>query len=476
MDGFQTQVVARLPLAQTVYRILGHVLRDSVLDTIYDLFRGRGYEGEIRLRDLIWLVHDALFVHGSLNQAIEAAADLPAGQSSIYQKLGRMDIHVSMGLLRHASAQLDGLLADHSPHLPDSLSGFDVVVIDGKTFKHVAHRLKATRNNSGKATGGKMLAALSMSGELVRAIEITPDSAANDVKLVPGLLEQLQLCRQEGRVRLSIADRLFGGIETPLQFCAQGDHFLFRCQKNVGLESDPSRPAEQGVDERGRKYIQRWGWFGKARKLYGRRIEIKLSASERLILETDLVDEALYPAIDLLRAYHERASIARVFQQVTEVCELRHLIGSSPQGIAFQASFCMVMYNVLQVAKSHLAQGGEVSPREVSGELVFRRVTQEMSAWNMMVSEELTVQVATEPTSGPELRELLGAKLRPLWHERWRKSAKKKPTPAREKINPPSGTICVHRILQGKLPGRRTKHRKPKPRKPTNRRRRRSPT
>ena len=41
----------------------------------------------------------------------------------------------------------------------------------------------------------------------------------------------------------------------------------------------------------------------------------------------------------------QRWQIETVFQQITEVFELRHLIGSTPQATVFQASLCLVMYN-----------------------------------------------------------------------------------------------------------------------------------
>ena len=47
MDGFQTEVVVRLPLAEATYRVLSQVLSDDLLAEIYDLYRGHGYEREI---------------------------------------------------------------------------------------------------------------------------------------------------------------------------------------------------------------------------------------------------------------------------------------------------------------------------------------------------------------------------------------------------------------------------------------------
>ena len=451
MDGFQTQVVVRLPLAEATYRILSHVLTDDLLAEIYALYRGHGYEREISFPIMVWLIHDALFVHPSARQALEKAREsgrLSAQNCSVYQKLGRMNANLSMALVRATSTTLSELLPETAREaaLPASLAEFESVVIDGKTIKHVTHRLKVTRPFRGKVTSGKFLAALSMRGEMVLAMQATPDSYSNDVPLVPGLLAQLH--RREDRPMLFIADRQFGGVRVPLDLCRGGNHFLIRLQNNIGFEADPSRPAGRGTDERGRRYIEEWGWIGAGRRLYGRRILLHRPGSDDLILTTDLVDAKAYPAVDLLAAYRERWTIERVFQQVTEVYELRHLIGSTPQGTIFQAAWCVLMYNVSQVIKAHVAAGGKLLPRQVSGELVFDDATAQITSWNTLLSPEQTVRAVSPPMETAQLRDYLSERIGPLWTPRWHKSPKKKPADYHKKQRPPDGAICVYRVLQ----------------------------
>src|SRR5205807_1781428 len=74
---------------------------------------------------------------------------------------------------------------------------------------------------------------------------------------------------------------------------------------------------------------------------------------------------SLYPAADLLAVYLARWQIENVFQAITEVFELRHLIGCAPQATVFQASLCLVMYNVLQVLRGYAAA---VAPEPVAVE------------------------------------------------------------------------------------------------------------
>ena len=90
---------------------------------------------------------------------------------------------------------------------------------------------------------------------------------------------------------------------------------------------------------------------------------------------TDLLDEARYPAADLLEVYLKRWEIERVFQKIVEVFHLEHLIGSTPEATIFQASFCLVLYNLLQVMRGFMAAGqAGLAADEVSMEKLFADV------------------------------------------------------------------------------------------------------
>jgi hypothetical protein len=47
-----------------------------------------------------------------------------------------------------------------------------------------------------------------------------------------------------------------------------------------------------------------------------------------------------------------------VFQKIVEIFHLEHLIGSTPEATNFQAAFCLVMYNLLQVSWLERLLGG----------------------------------------------------------------------------------------------------------------------
>jgi len=44
----------------------------------------------------------------------------------------------------------------------------------------------------------------------------------------------------------------------------------------------------------------------------------------------------------------------RVFQQITEVFALRRLIGKYAEATVFQAAFCLLLYNMVQVMRGYM--------------------------------------------------------------------------------------------------------------------------
>src|SRR5438067_1023227 len=85
--------------------------------------------------------------------------------------------------------------------------------------------------------------------QLVRA---DPDGEANDIRLVPRVLPLARAA--VAGPRLWVADRQFCDLDQPARFCAGGDHYLIRFSKKTGFHPDPSRPAQAGVDGRGRAF------------------------------------------------------------------------------------------------------------------------------------------------------------------------------------------------------------------------------
>ena len=111
MDDFDRELLARLPLAESVLVLLGHVLDAKSLDQLFEAHRGRCYERELSFPMFVELIRDALLLHkGSGRESFERAQRaerIKVAVQSAYGKLARVPLAVSQALLSHAAQRLD---------------------------------------------------------------------------------------------------------------------------------------------------------------------------------------------------------------------------------------------------------------------------------------------------------------------------------------------------------------------------------
>jgi hypothetical protein len=473
MDGFDAQLLARLPLAQAVLELFDHVLDDELCEQVFDAHRGRCYQDELTFATLVRIIRDALMLHGgSANRAIADAVDddrLECAPSGVYRKLANLPPTLSQAFLRRGTQRLAALAADGDGAarvLAACFDKLDVIVIDGKQLKKAAKRLLATRAfTSGSLLGGKLLVALSLRSGLTIAMNASQDGEGNDVPLVGGLLEQLEALRGGhggggGRPFLFVADRQFADLNIPALLTEHaGDHFLLRCGKSLTFQPDPSRAQQSaGVDEAGRPFTQAWGWIGstedkreRVRRRYVRRITLPRGGEDEddIILITDLLDDASYPAAALLGLYRLRWTIEQAFQQVTEVFALERLIGASPRGIIFQGALCLLIYNLTLTIKGYVAGAGQQQASAVSTENLFYDLSRELIAWSVLGggggAPSLPPPAPREPAA---MRQRLQILLGRRWNRRWLKKADKRPRKPKEKNPLPGGHASVYKLMQ----------------------------
>jgi Transposase DDE domain len=457
-QSFALEALARLPLAEAFYPLWAHLATDDVLDELFGQHRGRCYQDQLRFPELVAVLADALTrYHGSGRRAITDALrrqQLSTQARAVYGKLARLPLPLAEALLAALTARLRPLFPAglYRTALPDSLASLAVVVLDGKKIKKAAKRLLATRGQPGKLYGGKVLAAYLPAEGLVVALAADPDGEANDIRLVPRVLPLARAA--VAGPHLWVADRQFCDLDQPDRFTAGGDHYLIRHSKGTGFHPDPARPAVAGTDGRGRAYTQEWGWLGAvkqgARRRYVRRITLWRPGEEEVALVTDLLDEVLWPAADLLAVYLTRWQIENVFQAITEVFALRHLIGCTPQATVFQASLCLVMYNVLQVLRGHAAAAApeSVAVEALSAEQVFTDLHEELVGLHRVLSGEELLGCLPPPMPAEQVRARLRALLGRAWSPSWRKAANKKRRPHKPKKKELGAHNSVHKVLE----------------------------
>src|SRR3954467_5415022 len=456
-DVFSAAVLEKLPLADSVWRLLQFTMDDPWLEALWARNRGRCYERDLKFSTLARLIADALLEHGgSGNQAFERAQEkeaLPVSITSAYEKLGNLPVAVSETLLEEGTRRMNAVLPEIPAvdPLPDCWADFEVFGADGKAIKHVKRLLKPLRGLQAGILGARASVGLNLRTSLAVAMVGHLDGEAGEAALTEALLPKLTATAGE-RPWLVVLDRLYCNLSFPQQVLKARGHFLIRYCSNTTFVPDPARPAQEGRDAQGHRIVQEWGWLGKVEKSdrqYVRRITKHWSDGKELGVVTDLLDEVKYPAEAMLRTYESRWGIETVFHQITDVFALRHLIGTMPKAVLFQLSFCLLLYNALQVVRAHLASHQECEAKTISNEKLFYDVKRQLVAVSELVDVEPLLSLLGEVPTAAGLRVRLRDGLRGAWSDRWWKAPSSGRGGHRKvKARAPGNHTSTHRVLE----------------------------
>jgi hypothetical protein len=155
-----------------------------------------------------------------------------------------------------------------------------------------------------------------------------------------------------------------------------------------------------------------------------------------------LLDEVKYPAEAMLSTYHSRWGMETVFHQITDVFSLKRLIGTTPKAVLFQLSYCLLLYNALQVVRVHLASHQGCVAKTISNEKLFYDVKRQMVAVSELIDVETLLSLLGEVPSAAALRAGLRAGLDGVWTDRWWKA--------------PSSGRGGHKKVKTRVPGNHT--------------------
>jgi Transposase DDE domain len=462
LEALAPIILRRTPLANAILSLWAYLLQPATLDGIFARYRGPSYEDVLSFPTFVELIRDALVLHrGSGNQSFQRAKEqnrLPTTERAVYGKLERIPISLSVGFFEEVTERIRKILpiGHQANPIPSSLADMTITILDGKQIKRVAKRLKPLRGRPGKVVGGKILAAYLPAEGLAVAMAAVPDGEANDIRLMPEAIPQAR-ARITG-VRLWVVDRQFCDLNQPALLSEQGDHFLIRRSLKIGFLADPERSAETSVDAQGRTVIERWGWLGSEkdkRRRYVRHIHLSRPGEEDVMLVTDLVDGQRYPAADLLAVYLSRWGIERVYQEITEVFELQQLIGCTAEASIFQAGFCLLLYNLLQVVRAYIAASQRDMPVDsVSTEQIFEDVKREVTALTVLFPSQKIAEWFTEELSHDELVARLTTLLAGVWTPRYRKAKNKKPRRKVKTAKCSGAHTSVYKVLEADRLGR----------------------
>ena len=350
---------------------------------------------------------------------------LPVSITSAYEKLGNLPVPVSEALLEEGTRRMNAVLPEIPAvdPLPDCWADYEVFGADGKAIKHVKRLLKPLRGLQAGILGARASVGLNLRTGLAVAMVGHLDGEAGEAALTEALLPKLAAAAGE-RLWVVVLDRLYCNLSFPQQVLKAGGHFLIRYCSNTTFVPDAARPAQEGRDAQGHRIVQEWGWLGKVEKAdrqYVRRITKHRPDGKGLGVVTDLLDEVKYPAEAMLRTYRSRWGIETVFHQITDVFSLRHLIGTMPKAVLFQLSFCLLLYNALQVVRAHLASHQECEAKTISNEKLFYDVKRQLVAVSELVEVESLLRCWARCRRRPSC-ECLREGLRGAWSDRWWKA------------------------------------------------------
>jgi DDE family transposase len=457
MGAFERELMRRSPLAACVLEVSDYLFDGGLLASVWESNRGRCYEDVLGFEDFLRLTRDALLRHGGSAHALfvelERDGDKPVDESNFYRKLSRTPPAVSRALLREGAANLAGLMPEGASgaEVPACFGGFEVVAADGKKIKDAAKRLKPARGFSGRLLGAAALVALDVRRGLAVAMSDCLDGMANEVPLVPGLMEQLRERVYPTRPILSVWDRQFDDPRTLRRLCErEGDAFVVRLkQKHMRFEPESAEPTH---DAEGRPVLDEVGVLGRGEDAVRvRRVTLCRAAGGEadVVLLTSLLDRDAFGAADLLGLYRLRWGIEQVFQQVTETFALEHLIGCSPKAALFQLAYCLLLYDLVQLVKAYVAEDGRVLAAAVSTFYLFQDVRRELTAWAYHGGGEWPRCRRDAGAMRRRLRELLAGSWDPVAYTKAsdKKPRKKKPPPRRLH----GGYSSVQRVLDGRV-------------------------
>jgi DDE family transposase len=431
-ETFSATVLSKLPLADAAWRILHFTLDDAWLLDLWDRERGRCYEDVLKFSTLARLIAEALTQHGgSGRQAFERGREsdtLPVAISAAFDKLGNLPLPLSEKLLEEGARRLGKILPEKSVvdpfPLPACWEGHDVFGADGKAIKHVKRLLKPLRGLQAGILGARSSVAQNLRTGMAVGLIGDLDGEAGEAALTERLLSTMAAAAG-GKPWVVVLDRLYCNLSFPRLILAAGGHFLVRYCSNTHFVADEARPVQESRDARGQRIVQEWGRLGKSagsHALYVRRITLYLADGKTISVITDLLDEAAYPAEDLLATYKMRWGIERVFHQITDVFSLKNLIGTSPRAVLFQLSLCLLIYNTLQVVRTHLAAEQECEAEKISNEKLFYDLKRELVSVDKLVEKPRLLRLLGAAPTSEELRDHLRVNLRGVWSNRWWKA------------------------------------------------------
>ena len=112
-------------------------------------------------------------------------------------------------------------------------------------------------------------------------------------------------------------------------------------------------------------------------------------------------------------------------------------------------SFCLLLYNLIELIRGYVAVGQGLDAASVSAEQLFEEVQRDLTALSEVVAPEVIPRLVPAEPSVAQVRGRLSALLVGLWKPIWRKAVNKthRPHPTRPR---PRGHCSVQQVLEAR--------------------------
>src|SRR6185437_481500 len=120
----------------------------------------------------------------------------------------------------------------------------------------------------------------------------------------------------------------------------------------------------------------------------------------------------------------------------------------NPQAIIFQAAFCFVIYNLIQVVRAYVARAGDRPVELVSTRKLFEDVRVQLGSWAILGEVPALLEHMRGLTLD-SMRARLEDRLGGLWRKRWAKCPSRPRSPGQKRtVRAKGGRTSVWRALE----------------------------
>lgn len=236
----------------------------------------------------------------------------------------------------------------------------EVYALDATTLDKVVRVFAGTGE---RPLAGRVHTCFDVRRQLFRAIELTPNPAANERPLVPPLVADLPTGS------LLLMDRGYTSFALFDQLVADGYQLLTRYDKTFAVIHTLTH-AHGVIDELGFCGVYR---ADKGQTLL-RRITVAVPGGRPRTYLTSVLDPAVLPPIEVVRLYARRWDVELAFKTIKRGLGL-HLIWSTQWAmIALQIWATLVIFQIASGIRGEIARRAGVSVIDVSMQLLLQRL------------------------------------------------------------------------------------------------------